>query len=264
MKKYAMILLGTFLTVFLTAGSAMAIYINPIGGGNGSETNLQTVIDNITIGGSSSVDFMSDTVGGEENDAISDEKDSYWTMTSASGSVATFIIEIAGYHNINSFGIYDSADTGNYVQLFSGPDHPDNGADSSMTVTILGDGSVEVDGVDSGVDFAESSFGYYLSNNTTYYSDSSLNAGGADQMAAFQGNNSDEITVPGFAASTWEDDAFILVWEDVIGGDRDFNDMVMLVESVQPTATPEPATMFLLGAGLLGMVGAGRKKIFKK
>jgi hypothetical protein len=49
-----------------------------------------------------------------------------------------------------------------------------------------------------------------------------------------------------------------------IGGGTFSNDSDLLASNWQSTPVPEPATMLLLGSGLVGLVGFGRKKIFKK
>jgi len=41
-----------------------------------------------------------------------------------------------------------------------------------------------------------------------------------------------------------------------------FNEGVTL--SIETSPVPEPATMILLGTGLIGLAGFGRKKFFKK
>ena len=80
-------------------------------------------------------------------------------------------------------------------------------------------------------------------------------------MLAYQGTG-DQVQLPTFNPGEWNPNEYILAWEDLPFGnykyDGDFNDMVLMVESVQPV--PVPAAVWLFGSGLLGLVGMARRK----
>lgn len=242
----------------LSAAPAMAV-IYPqgaftFGPGTIGEDSLQEVLDGITtapIAGDSSVDVTLN--------ALLDSWDSYWDISGSGQSATTMIIELSAWDSTSTFGIYDSASSATKVEIFDGGATPGLGT-GTATVAIGLDGSVFLNNVDTTVDFAGQYIGYYFSTpGGTFYSDTSINADGYDHMVAYQGGYGDTVQIADVKDGIWTENEFVLGLEDQYGsgasypGDGDYQDLVLMVESVIPIPVPGAVLLGMLGLGVAGL-----------
>lgn len=235
------------LGVAITAAFGSASAANFSDGG----ASLQGVIDSLYV--------AAGTPTGDAPNVVTDQHapDEVWNIGASGASVNTFIIQLAGLAGQHEFGIYDVNDATKKVTLFSGAQTQGTQIFLSVNSSYLFKSFTDIPTLVDQETFSSANFGYYLTAGAnTFYSQSALN-GGDDHMVAYEGDG-DVIQIPNRSAGSWSANEYILGFEDLPGASGDFDDFVVLVESVN--SVPEPGTLALVGLTLAGMGALSRRR----
>jgi hypothetical protein len=225
------------------AGAAQAAPINPFNTrpvtiGASGEPTLQSVIN--SVGGWAGVSAVTDQ-----------QSAGMWSMQNifagVGTSIPTLLVEYAGQANSNVFGIWFGTDTSNILtyDIFTGAASGVTAAGvmiNGSTLDIFGNPAAVVVQTVTNPLISPYLFGFYLRNGNNYFFTADDANGGAAYAVAYR--------APG--TNDW-----LLGFEDMVGGDGDFQDMVVKVESIG--AVPEPGSMILLGSGLAALWARRRR-----
>lgn len=163
---------------------------------------------------------------GESINTLTDQIDAQTFITSVSGNAEfTLMIELAGFSNANSIGVYNAGAPAPLYQVFPGAAIPGwfasaHFAGGNLVVTLFDQNSI-IQGQTFYPGVNASNFGFYIQGpGGTFFSQDFLN-GGPPHMLTYAGTGRN-------SGDWWE------CFEDS-PGPPDFDDAVLMLQSVVPT-----------------------------
>ncbi len=249
------------LSVFFVSISAFALPTEVINLGD-------TTLEQVQIGYSGNSELENLEYWFEENDItnpdgsaidpLDDQRQDELFYTSASRTYEVQFLGIghAGYHSPfgvftyegDPYGTFDPAQIHYHEALFVQNDVP---ANSFYEFTVQ----------------ADTFFGFYVNSNNSGNMLNSMVAANASPRSQHVENPEQYITGYDHALFFETNKGYTIAFEDIVGGgDADHEDLVVNFSPddgsgfATAAPVPEPGTVLLLGFGLMGLLGIGRKK----